>query len=162
MCYYWVWLKLTGIFFLKEKMTIIFDNWTKSRISTFSGETAIYNADNTLFPMPICYQKFNLTRRSLRIIGSGLKCFQYNKGVYCCCPTIVTMSMKPIQSPSAPLKPREYSDHHEVRILTLTCNRWNLTTEKLITPRFESIFLMQIDYLENVCSFLLVLIQCNY
>ena len=30
-------------------MTIISDNWTNSRISTFSGETASNNADNKWF-----------------------------------------------------------------------------------------------------------------
>ena len=48
-------------------------------------------------------------------------------------PTNATMSIKPIQIPSAPNKPREYLDLHQVVTWTLKRKRWIQTTEKLIT-----------------------------
>ena len=47
------------------------------------------------------------------------------------------MSIKPIQSPSVPIKPREDSDPNHVGTLTLECTVWNWTTDKLITQIFE-------------------------
>ena len=63
------------------------------------------------------------------------------------------MQMKPTQRPSAHIKPREDSDHHQVGNLTLKCARWNQTTEKLITPSFDIIYSLRIVQFTNVLSF---------
>ena len=47
--------------------------------------------------------------------------------------------MQKIQSPYEPIKLHEEFDHHQLRNITLECTRWNLTTEILITPSFETI-----------------------
>ena len=52
------------------------------------------------------------------------------------------MSMKPIQIPSAPIKPREVLDHHQVVTWTLKWTRWIWTTEKLIITKLLQ-FLIQ-------------------
>ena len=137
MCNYWRWLKMTGSFFLNEQMKRIPYNWTKSIISTFSGETAHKNADNLWFPILNSCQELNPDQRSLSLIVKKLKCCQYNKGFFFYCPTSATISMKPIQIPSAPIKPCEYLDHHQVGTWTLKFTRWNRTTEKLISPSFD-------------------------
>ena len=46
--------------------------------------------------------------------GSKLKCCINNKLINRICPTSATMSTKPIQTPSAPMKPCEDLDHHQV------------------------------------------------
>ena len=140
-------------------MTIISDKWTKSIISTFSGEKYGSNINNILFPILDSCQELNMTQRSLSINGSKIKIFQDNKVVYCCFLTSKTMSMKQIQILFVSIKPREDLNHHQVVNLTLKCKRWNQTTEKLIPPRFRFLDAMRIDNLPNVCSLLIVLIQ---
>ena len=60
------------------------------------------------------------------------------------------MPMKPIQTPSAPIEPREDSAHHLVETWTLDCTRWNKATDKLITLSFAIIDSVQIGHLPNV------------
>ena len=104
---------------------------------------------------------FNLTRNVLSIVSIKLKCCQYNKEVYCYCPISSTISLKPIQSSFVPIKPREDSDKNLVGTWTLKCTRWNRTTEKIISPILDILYLVTIDNLTNVCSLLLVLIKCE-
>ena len=47
------------------------------------------------------------------------------------------MSMETIQTFFVPTKPHENLDHDQVGTWTLKCIRWNLTTEKLISPSFD-------------------------
>ena len=56
--------------------------------------------------------EFIINRKLLSKTGKKIKCSLDNKGVYCCRPIDGKISMKPIQSPSEPIKPREDSDHH--------------------------------------------------
>ena len=56
--------------------------------------------------------KINLTGGFLSNIGSELKCCLNNNRIKRIRPTIATMSMKPIQIPSANIKPIEDSDHN--------------------------------------------------
>ena len=57
---------MTGSFFINYHMTRISDNWTKSRISTFNGETAGNNADKNPASNLIWLEE------SLSIIGSKI------------------------------------------------------------------------------------------
>ena len=158
MYYSWGWLKITGILFLNEQMTRISDNWTKSKISTFSGETAgsIYN----IYDIQYCTTNKKLIRIEvlLSIIRSKLNCCQENKWIYCCGSTSATMSIKSIQTPFVPIKPRADLNHHQVGTWTLKCTRWNQTNEKLILTRFDILDLVLIDHFANVCSLLIFLI----
>ena len=100
--------------------------------------------------------EFILTIRLLRKTRRKIKCFIDNKGVYCCRPIDGTVSMKLIQTPSAPIKPHEDSDHHQLATWTLYWKRWNWTTEKLTTPSFDILDSVRINHLPNVCSPLIV------
>ena len=53
-------------------------------------------------------------KKSLSIVGSTLKCLKEKKKFTMYCPSRAKMLMKPIQSPSVPIKPREDLDHHQV------------------------------------------------
>ena len=66
------------------------------------------------------------------------------------------MSIKLIQRPSTPIKPREDLDHHQVGTFTLKCKWWNQTTGKLITPSFDILDSVRIDHLPNFCSIMIV------
>ena len=152
---------MTGIVSLNDQMTRISDNWSKSGISTFSGETAGNNTNNLWFAILNSWQNLIWIEESLSINGIKLRCCQDNTLAYCCCPTRTTITTKPIQSPFAPIKPREYLNYHQVETWKLKCTRWNQTTEKPITPRFDILDSVQIDNLPNVCSVLIVFIQCK-
>ena len=153
---FWRVIENDWMFFFNEQMTIINNNWTKSIISTFSGETAGNNSNNPLFPMLKSCQVFNLTIISLRITSIKLKCFQENKVVYYCRPIDRTMSTTPIQSPYVSNKPREDPDHHQVETWTLKCTRWIRTTETLTTLSFDTLDSVRIDHFPNVCFLLIV------
>ena len=49
------------------------------------------------------------------------------------------MSLKPIQSPSVPIKPHEYPDHQQVETWTVKWTRWIRTIDKLITTEILQI-----------------------
>ena len=76
-------------------------------------------------------------------------------------PTSATMSMKPIQSPYAPMEPREDSDHHHVVPWTLKCTRWIWTTEKLITTELLYSWKLQIYQLPNIFFFRYIVIYIS-
>ena len=80
--------------------------------------------------------KLNLNGGLLSNIGSELKCCINNKWINRILPTSATISMTMIQIPSAPIKPREDLDHHQVVTWTLKWTSWIQTTEKLITIKF--------------------------
>ena len=111
------------------------NRWQEYQITELNQEFQP-SVDKLLLTMPIIYDSQYWTpasnliwlQESLSIIRSKPKCCQENKLVYCCGPTSATMSIKLIQIPSAPIKPREVSDHHHVRTWTLTCTRCNWTT----------------------------------
>ena len=71
------------------------------------------------------------------------------------------MSMKPIQIPSVPINPHELLDHHQVVTWTLKCSRWNQTTKKLISPRFDILNSVRIDNLLHFCYVFIVLTKCE-
>ena len=73
--------------------------------------------------------ELNPAENSLSIFKRNLKCCYDNKLVYYYCLVGATMSLKPIQIPFVPIKPREDLDHHQVGPLTLKCTSWNRTTE---------------------------------
>ena len=58
--------------------------------------------------------EFNMNRITISKTGRKLECCLYNTGFYCCRPKDRKMPMKPIQTPSAPIEPREDSAHHLV------------------------------------------------
>ena len=66
-----------------------------------------------------------------------------------------------MQRPFVPIKPCEDLDHNLVVTLKLKCTRWNLTTEKLISPILDILDLFMIDNLPSVCSLLIVFINCE-
>ena len=92
-----------------------------------------------MIPNAKLLREFNMNIILLSKNRSKIKCCLDNKGVYCCWLIDGKISMKPIKTPSAPIKPCEDSDHHQVGTWTLECKMWNLTTEKLITPSFDMI-----------------------
>ena len=116
------------------KMKRIVSISLESRLSTLSGETAVNNADNIWLSILNSCWELNLTQILLSTTKRKLKCFQYKKGIYCCWTTSATMSMKPIQIPSAPIKQRESLTYHQVKLCTLLHARWNRTTEFCNSP----------------------------
>ena len=133
-------------------------NWTKSIISTFSGDTYGENFNNMITNSELL-PELNLYQRLLSINRIKLKCCQDNKEFYCCYSTRTTMSMKPIKNLSAPIKPREDLNHHQVITWTMKFTRWNWTTDKLISSSFGFFGFLLIDNLKNVCCISIVLIQ---
>ena len=109
---------------------------SESRLSTFSGETSGNNANNLWFPILKSCQELNPDQGFLSIIGRKLKCCQDNNGVYFFFPTSTTMEIKPIQRPSAPIKPREALTYHQVVSWMILNARWNRTTEFCNSPSF--------------------------
>ena len=83
--------------------------------------------------------EINSTQKSIIIIGRKLNSCQYNKEFYCYCPTIATISLKPIQSPFVSIGPRKNPYHHQLETWTLKFKGWILTTEKLITTNILQI-----------------------
>ena len=96
--------------------------------------------------------ELNMTRGSLSITRITLKWCLNNKLMNRILPTSATMSMKPIQSPSAPIKPREDLNHHWVVTWTLKWTRWIQTTDKLITTELWYSWNLQIYQLPSICS----------
>ena len=103
----------------------------------------------------------NQTQISISIVGSKLKCYQINKEVCCYWTTSAIISLKPIQIPFVPSKPCEGLYHNLLVIWTLKRTSWNWTTEKIILPRLYILYLVRIDNLPNICSLLIVLINCE-
>ena len=94
----------------------------------------------------------NSTEGSLSMTWSALKWCLNNKLMNCWLRTSATMSMKPVQSPSATIKPREDSDHHQVVTSTLKWTRWIQTSYKLFTTKLWYSWNVQIYHLTNICS----------
>ena len=94
--------------------------------------------------------ELNLTGVLPSITGSALKGCLNNKWMNRIRPKIAKMSMKPIQSPSGPIKPREESDHHQVITWTLNWKNWIRITDKLITTELWYSWNLQIYQLPNI------------
>ena len=95
--------------------------------------------------------ELNLTGGSLRNIGSELKCCLNKKWINHILPTGTTMSMKPIQISSAPIKPREDLDHYYVVTWTLKWTRWIQISDKLTTTK-----LLQFPIQDQLRKFLIL------